>query len=101
CLGVPVADLHLPAARPAQNQFRLRILLPGPIDLSNKLQELSLRVRCQLSTIGEHHAHRSQTHRVHRRDSDNTSLVVYELGDMVWVSNHDLVRAILSEKGRL
>src|SRR6266550_2327877 len=100
-LGVPVAHLHLPAPRSTQHQFGLRILFPGPIDLSNKLQKLPLRIRCKLSAIGEHHTHRSQTHRIHGRDSDNTSLVVYELGDMVWVSNHDLVRAILSEKGRL
>src|SRR2546422_9846157 len=97
---MPVADLHLPSARPTQHQLGLRILLPGPIDLSNKLQKLSLRVGCQLSAIGEHHAHRSQTHRIHGRYSDNTSLVVYELRDMVRVWNNHLVRTILSEKGR-
>src|SRR5438309_7332469 len=64
-LGVPVPDLHLPSARPTQHQLRLRILLPGTIDLSNKLQKLPLCIRCQLSAIGEHHAHRSQTHRIH------------------------------------
>src|SRR6266566_1721151 len=67
-LGVPVADLHLPAARPTQDQLRLRILLPGPIDLSNKLQELPLRIGRKLSAIGEHHAHRSQPHRIHGPD---------------------------------
>src|SRR5438034_8008877 len=99
--GVPVAHLHLPAPRSTQHQLRLRILFPGPIDLSNKLQELPLRIRRKLSAIGEHHTHRSQTHRIHGRYSDNTSLVVYELEDMVRVSNNHLVRAILSEKRRL
>src|SRR5712691_10991003 len=100
-LGVPVADLHLPTPRPTQNQLSLRELFPGLVDISYKLEELSLRVRGQLAAVGEHHAHRSQTHRIHRRDSDNTRLVVYELGDMVRVSDHHLVRTVFSEKRRL
>src|SRR2546425_4461064 len=64
-------------------------------------KKISLRVCCQLSSIGEHHAHRSKTHRVHSRYSDNTSLIVYELGDMLRMCNNHLVRTILSRKRRL
>src|SRR6266581_5951615 len=77
--GVPVAHLHLPAPRSTQHQFGLGVFFPGPVDLSNKLKELPLRIRRKLSAIGEHHTHRSQAHWVHRGYSDNARLVVYEL----------------------
>src|SRR5436309_4076284 len=65
-LRVLVPDLHLPSARPAQDQLSLRNLLPGLVDLSYKLEKLLLRIVSELATIGEHHAHRAQPERVHR-----------------------------------
>src|SRR5437867_11049531 len=43
-LRVPVPDLHLPGARPAQGQLSLREPLPSLIELSDKLEKLLLRI---------------------------------------------------------
>src|SRR5436309_4186032 len=65
-LRVPVPDLHLPGARPTQDQLSLRELLPRLVDLSDKLEKLLLRIGSELATIGEHHAHGSQPEWIHR-----------------------------------